>query len=85
MKRNKRRLDYVMLLLSDGEIGYHGNVMDAYMKQKHRMIFERRHGPVGGPQALADSEELLEKEGSMLEKLRNSFGRSGSPPSYTGT
>jgi len=23
------------------------NVKNAYMKQKHRMIWERRHGPVG--------------------------------------
>jgi len=23
------------------------NVRNAYMKQKHRMIWERRHGPVG--------------------------------------
>lgn len=23
------------------------NVLNAYMKQKHRMIWERRHGPVG--------------------------------------
>lgn len=30
-----------------GDLGVYGNVKDAYMKQKHRMIWERRHGPVG--------------------------------------
>lgn len=32
---------------SDGDLGYYGNVLDAYMKQKHRMIWERRHGKIG--------------------------------------
>nr|CAG4643658.1 EOG090X0LTN [Ilyocryptus agilis] len=30
-----------------GDLGYHNDVHDAYMKQKHRMIWERRHGEVG--------------------------------------
>lgn len=30
-----------------GDLGAIDNVVNAYMKQKHRMIFERRHGPVG--------------------------------------
>lgn len=30
-----------------GDIGVAGTVKDAYMKQKHRLIWERRHGPVG--------------------------------------
>ncbi|XP_059478012.1 NADH dehydrogenase [ubiquinone] 1 beta subcomplex subunit 10 [Neocloeon triangulifer] len=30
-----------------GDLGRHGTVKDAYMKQKHRMVWERRHGPVG--------------------------------------
>ncbi|XP_045606219.1 NADH dehydrogenase [ubiquinone] 1 beta subcomplex subunit 10 [Procambarus clarkii] len=30
-----------------GDLGVYGTVVDAYMKQKHRMIWERRHGPVG--------------------------------------
>lgn len=28
-------------------MGIYINVKNAYMKQKHRMIWERRHGPVG--------------------------------------
>ena len=31
----------------DGDLGAYNRVEDAYMKQKHRMIWERRHGPVG--------------------------------------
>ncbi|XP_012267111.2 NADH dehydrogenase [ubiquinone] 1 beta subcomplex subunit 10 [Athalia rosae] len=30
-----------------GDLGAYGNVRDAYMKQKHRMVWERRYGPVG--------------------------------------
>ncbi|CAK9817148.1 NADH dehydrogenase [ubiquinone] 1 beta subcomplex subunit 10 [Anthophora quadrimaculata] len=30
-----------------GDLGAAGNVIAAFMKQKHRMIWERRHGPVG--------------------------------------
>ncbi|XP_012523338.1 NADH dehydrogenase [ubiquinone] 1 beta subcomplex subunit 10 [Monomorium pharaonis] len=30
-----------------GEMGIGLDVKNAYMKQKHRMIWERRHGPVG--------------------------------------
>jgi len=37
---------YVTIYL-DGDMGIGINVKNAYMKQKHRMIWERRHGPVG--------------------------------------
>lgn len=30
-----------------GDLGFNKNVRKAYMKQKHRMVWERRHGPVG--------------------------------------
>ena len=33
--------------VTDGDLGPPPNVRNAYMKQKHRMIWERRHGPVG--------------------------------------
>lgn len=32
---------------ADGDLGGFGDAETAYMKQKHRMIWERRHGPVG--------------------------------------
>lgn len=31
----------------DGDLGATGKAREAYMKQKHRMIWERRHGKVG--------------------------------------
>ncbi|KAJ8938978.1 hypothetical protein NQ314_011278 [Rhamnusium bicolor] len=30
-----------------GDLGAYHNAKTAYMKQKHRLIWERRHGPVG--------------------------------------
>ncbi|XP_065566527.1 NADH dehydrogenase [ubiquinone] 1 beta subcomplex subunit 10-like isoform X1 [Artemia franciscana] len=30
-----------------GEIGVRGTVIDAFMRKKHRMAWERRHGPIG--------------------------------------
>lgn len=38
-----------------GEIGQEGDVRDAYMKQKHRMIWERRH-----PEIMKAREEAYE-------------------------
>jgi len=35
------------LPISDGDLGGYANAKTAYMKQKHRLIWERRHGPVG--------------------------------------
>jgi NADH dehydrogenase (ubiquinone) 1 beta subcomplex subunit 10 len=32
---------------ADSDLGPHNNVRDAYQKQKHRMLWERRHGKVG--------------------------------------
>lgn len=42
-----------------GDLGAAGNVVHAYMKQKHRLIWERRHGPVGTGMKKKQSEELL--------------------------
>ena len=35
------------LFFLDGDLGAYGDAKAAYMKQKHRLIWERRHGPVG--------------------------------------
>ncbi|XP_030758763.1 NADH dehydrogenase [ubiquinone] 1 beta subcomplex subunit 10 [Sitophilus oryzae] len=35
------------LFIKYGDLGAFQDVKKAYMKQKHRMIWERRHGPVG--------------------------------------
>ena len=34
-------------LLSDGDLGFQPSAKEVYMKQKHRMIWERRYGKVG--------------------------------------
>lgn len=46
--------------ISDGDLGYYGNVKDAYMKQKHRMIWERRHGKIGSGRKDKDEEKNVE-------------------------
>ncbi|XP_035916295.1 NADH dehydrogenase [ubiquinone] 1 beta subcomplex subunit 10 [Anopheles stephensi] len=41
-----------------GDLGGYANAKTAYMKQKHRMIWERRHGPVGtGMKQVAGEDE----------------------------
>lgn len=34
-------------LIVDGDLAHTATVKDAFMKQKHRLVWERRHGPVG--------------------------------------
>lgn len=41
----------------DGDLGAFGRSKAAYMKQKHRMIWERRHGPVGSGMKGGEEEE----------------------------
>lgn len=47
--------------LADGDLGFYGNSLTAFMKQKHRLIWERRHGKIGSGrkdlQNAADSAE----------------------------
>lgn len=49
------------ILLADGDLGFYGNSLTAFMKQKHRLIWERRHGKIGSGrrdlQNAADSAE----------------------------
>lgn len=42
---NMKNLCFIFLL--DGDLGAYGDAEKALMKQKHRLIWERRHGPVG--------------------------------------
>jgi len=37
-----------------GDLGHTRDVVNGYMKQKHRMLWERRHGPVGTGMKTAD-------------------------------
>lgn len=32
---------------TDGDLGFYGTAVAAFMKQKHRLIWERRHGKIG--------------------------------------
>lgn len=57
------RYVYVLILCS---LAHGANVIDAYMKQKHRLIFERRYGPVGsGVDALRRRELLSQAQSSL--------------------
>lgn len=37
----------LIINIVDGDLGAYHDATRAYMKQKHRMVWERRHGPVG--------------------------------------
>lgn len=50
----------VVSYILDGDLGPTNNVKDAYFKQKHRMLWERRHGPVGSGMKTQDSAAQLE-------------------------
>ncbi|XP_050101381.1 NADH dehydrogenase [ubiquinone] 1 beta subcomplex subunit 10 [Anopheles aquasalis] len=43
-----------------GDLGGYANAKTAYMKQKHRMIWERRHGPVGSGMKTNEDGEAVE-------------------------
>lgn len=49
--------------LTDGELGMYADSTDAYMKQKHRMIWERRH-----PKIMQIREEAYKKYKEDLDK-----------------
>lgn len=50
---------FLIFLRLDGDLGYYGNVISAYMKQKHRMVWERRHGKIGSGRK-PDEDEVAE-------------------------
>ena len=45
-------------LFLDGDLGATGKAKECYMKQKHRLVWERRHGPVGSGMKVTDSEAV---------------------------
>lgn len=47
---------YNSCLFVDGDLGVYHNVKTAYMKQKHRLLWERRHGRVGCGMKSKDNE-----------------------------
>lgn len=55
----------IQMLLSchaDADLGPYNNVKDAYMKQKHRMLWERRHGKVGTGMKIEEWAPLKRKD-----------------------
>nr|CAG4647592.1 EOG090X0LTN [Megafenestra aurita] len=50
-KCEKLKADFMQVsenfLIKYGDLGPWNDVKDGYLKQKHRMLWERRHGPVG--------------------------------------
>lgn len=48
----------MFLIFTDGDLRAESHARDAYMKQKHRMVWERRYGKVGtGKNPLVETEE----------------------------
>jgi len=47
----------------DGDLGAYFNVESAFMKQKHRLLWERRHGKVGCGMKNKDNEISADPEG----------------------
>ncbi|KAH8858161.1 NADH dehydrogenase [ubiquinone] 1 beta subcomplex subunit 10 [Schistosoma japonicum] len=45
-----------------GELHHSANVTEVFMKQKHRMLWERRHGPVGQVRKGRSWQQLLKKQ-----------------------
>jgi len=41
-----------------GDMGITGDVRRAFMKQKHRLVWERRHGPVGSGASVEENRKL---------------------------
>ncbi|KAF8568249.1 hypothetical protein P879_03717 [Paragonimus westermani] len=77
----------VNFFIKYGELSWNTDVRHAFWKQKHRMLWERRYGPVGNgdspafavDRAMAAAEETLKKEDNMFTKLRASVGQIGFP------
>lgn len=67
---------YVLILfhflcLPDGELYFWQDVRDAFMKQKHRMLFERDIGPVGsqGKKSEKDGDKEADNAVSFLRRF----------------
>lgn len=50
------------MILLDGDLGGYARAKTCYFKQKHRLVWERRHGPVGSGMKTADSEAHFDEE-----------------------
>jgi len=53
-----------------GDLGFGGDVKRAFMKQKHRLIWERRYGPIGtGKIPLEERKKMAEEELKRQKEL----------------
>lgn len=52
----------ILLWFSDGELSTQADVRDAFMKQKHRMLWERDNGPVGDKYLQEEMEKAKARE-----------------------
>ncbi|CAH8600147.1 unnamed protein product [Heterobilharzia americana] len=54
-----------------GELHWSGNVINAFMKQKHRMLWEKRNGPIGGnkKKKIFEAAEKETEEKDTLTKI----------------
>jgi hypothetical protein len=52
-------LKYFLLIL-DGDLGGYATAKSCYLKQKHRAIWERRHGKIGSGMKTEKSENAEE-------------------------
>lgn len=72
--RDRARLHHY---IKYGDLRARPRVEDVFMKQKHRMIWERRHGPVGtgpGPKSSKETEIPEEYEGRRIPYDRSEEG-----------
>lgn len=42
---------------TDGDLGFYGTAVASFMKQKHRLIWERRHGKIGSGRKDLEAED----------------------------
>ncbi|VDM25086.1 unnamed protein product [Hydatigera taeniaeformis] len=52
-----------------GELYYWSDVRDAFMKQKHRMLWERDHGPIGPKSESASGDKEADNAVSVLRRF----------------
>ncbi|CAH8532750.1 unnamed protein product [Schistosoma turkestanicum] len=56
-----------------GELHWSATVVDAFMKQKHRLLWERRYGPVG---KTSDEKKKLAEASDKVTKEKDNFAHS---------
>lgn len=60
-------------MILDGELYFWGDVRDAFMKQKHRMLFERENGPIGPKKKAESGDKEADNAVSVLRRFHGHF------------